>query len=136
MTYIARPPIAEIIKAAAFYIGRPPADLKGPDRTRELAHTRHAITAVATRHGYSCPDIGAALGGRDHTTALHSRQRAAELLEVSQWFRDLVSAIEAATAPAPRPVATVFERPGAEWERLKRRIAKLEYELEQLKGAR
>lgn len=43
----------------------------GKSRARPIVHVRHIVMHLATVAGHSSPVIGAALGGRDHTTVIH-----------------------------------------------------------------
>ena len=45
--------------------------LLGRNRKREIAWPRQEAMLAAYREGYSYPEIGMMLGGRDHTTILH-----------------------------------------------------------------
>ena len=56
------------------------AELLSARRTRTIARPRQVAMALAkelTTH--SLPEIGAAFGGRDHTTVLHACRKIAEL---------------------------------------------------------
>ena len=60
------------------------ADLMSKRRNRSVARPRQVAMALAkelTRH--SLPEIGAAFGGRDHTTVLHACRKIKELRDVS-----------------------------------------------------
>jgi chromosomal replication initiation ATPase DnaA len=73
--------MAEIARRVACEHGLTVADLKGPRRTRNLAHPRQQAMSEMygemTEHGHrwSLPQIGLFLGGRDHTTVLHGVRR-------------------------------------------------------------
>lgn len=79
-----------LAQTAADY-GLSPAEIRGPRRFRVFIHPRQdfmwrcrQIKWPGGRHRYSYPVIGAFLGGRHHTTALHgdrahARRMAAEL---------------------------------------------------------
>lgn len=41
-------------------------------RTKHLSHARHVAAWLMRQGGMSYPEIGRALGGRDHTTAMNS----------------------------------------------------------------
>ncbi len=74
----------EIIEAAAKFYNTTYKDLIGKSRKKELVWPRQiAIFLIREDIGTSYPTIGAELGGRDHTTAMHSynkiRQEIVEL---------------------------------------------------------
>jgi len=60
-----------------------PALLKGPRRDRALVMARFAAVALVLEccPELSLPSIGRLMGDRDHTTIIHSRRRAGELLQ-------------------------------------------------------
>lgn len=66
------PTLARIVRAAARHHGVSVAALSGPGRSRTVAAARCLAMYLARRlSGSSYRTIGAALGGRDHTTVLH-----------------------------------------------------------------
>ena len=46
----------------------------GKSRKRELVYVRNAIVAALTSNGWTVKLIGRMMGGRDHSTAIHSRE--------------------------------------------------------------
>ena len=71
------------------------AELLSARRTRTIARPRQVAMALAkelTTH--SLPEIGAAFGGRDHTTVLHACRRIAELRDsdarINQDYNNLL----------------------------------------------
>lgn len=63
----------EIVEATAKYYNTTYKDLIGKSRKKELVWPRQiAIFLIREDIGTSYPTIGAELGGRDHTTAMHS----------------------------------------------------------------
>ncbi|MCL6653504.1 hypothetical protein A6R70_14520 [Agrobacterium rubi] len=52
------------------------ADIKGQSRTDRICRPRHLIVhAIKTELGKSWPEIGRFIGGKDHTTCLHSYRK-------------------------------------------------------------
>lgn len=47
-----------------------------------------AVYAARQLTHYSLQEIGAVLGGRDHTTILYAEQRATALAQSSRWFAE------------------------------------------------
>ncbi len=71
-----------IVKTTAQVYELKPADLKGQKRSRNVAIPRQVAMYLCRKHTQaSYPEIGAALGGKDHTTALNAYNRINERLE-------------------------------------------------------
>ncbi len=74
--------IDNIQKTVAEYYKIRVADLLSPRRTRSITRPRQIAMALAKElTNHSLPEIGAAFGGRDHTTVLHACRKVAELKE-------------------------------------------------------
>jgi chromosomal replication initiator protein len=74
--------IENIQKTVAEYYKIRTADLLSAKRTRSIARPRQVAMTLAkdlTKHSY--PEIGAAFGGRDHTTVLHATKKIKSLRE-------------------------------------------------------
>jgi chromosomal replication initiator protein len=81
--------IENIQKTVADYFKLRMNDLLSQRRSRSVARPRQIAMALAkelTQH--SLPEIGAAFGGRDHTTVLHACKRVRELLESDTQMRE------------------------------------------------
>lgn len=64
--------LRRVIGVTARRFGLAPADLAGPSRSRQVAQARAMAMYLGRRlTGKSLQAIGAAFGGRDHTTVLH-----------------------------------------------------------------
>ena len=61
----------EIAAQVAARYGLTVDDLKGPETARRYSRPRHEAMWLMKQAGRSYPQIGAFLGGRDHTTAMH-----------------------------------------------------------------
>lgn len=85
--------IADIVAETEEYFSFPHGTITGPGRTKDVAHARHIACAVAISQGHSSPEIGRAMGGRDHTTILSNARRAKELAGTDPAFRDALDAI-------------------------------------------
>jgi chromosomal replication initiator protein len=70
-----------IIDSTCRIFGVTPDELAGPSRARRIAHARFALAWAMRQHDPGRPfaAIGAALGGRDHTTILYAIERAEAL---------------------------------------------------------
>ncbi len=65
------------------------------ERTREIAQARQIAMYLAKQHTKApLTSIGAAIGGRNHATVLHSCKAVANLIETDKSFRALVEEIE------------------------------------------
>lgn len=93
-----RPKLAtakSIIEKVAAYYDLPIGDLTGTKRDKEIVVPRQ-IAMYLMRHelGLSFPKIAAAVGGRDHTTAIHSVAKIERLLETDEALRSELSEIK------------------------------------------
>jgi|YNPNPStandDraft_1061719.scaffolds.fasta_scaffold40324_2 chromosomal replication initiator protein len=85
--------IPEIIAAVSAHYGISEEELLGPSRHKEVVVPRQMVMYLA-RHeaGASLPEIGQALGGRDHTTILHGAQKiACEIERKDTLRRDVIN---------------------------------------------
>lgn len=82
----------QVIEIVATHYGLTVADIKGRRRTADIAHARQvAMYLLREEHALTLPNIGALLGGRDHTTVRHGVGRVVELNdEDERTRRDLV----------------------------------------------
>ena len=72
----------QIIEAVAHHFGVEIAALQGRSRSQAIARPRQiAMYLIRKETGASLPQIGAELGGRDHTTILYGCERIADLIE-------------------------------------------------------
>lgn len=66
---------ADILEAVCDHFGLRPAQLLGKRRTRSLARPRHIVMYLARQlTNASLHEVGAHLGGRDHTTVIHGER--------------------------------------------------------------
>lgn len=82
-----------IVKAVAAHFDLKVADLKSARRGRQIAFPRQVAMYLCRRHtGASYPEIGQALGGKDHTTALNAFNKIGQRLsdpEVRSQVEDI-----------------------------------------------
>jgi chromosomal replication initiation ATPase DnaA len=83
----------DILTAVQIATGTTLAGLRGVARPRHLVRARWAAMLLLTRAGYSTLVAGEMLG-RDHSTVIHGRDKAAALADTDPQFRGLVSRIE------------------------------------------
>jgi chromosomal replication initiator protein len=83
----------EILKAVADYYNLTVKDLRGARRTRRIALPRQiAMYLIREETDASYPQIGAQLGGRDHTTILYGYERInSQIEEDSQLRREIMT---------------------------------------------
>jgi len=72
----------QIVNEVALHFGIEVTALRGRGRSRAVARPRQiAMYLIRQEIGESLPQIGALLGGRDHTTVLYGCERIADLIE-------------------------------------------------------
>jgi len=59
------------LRALADFYGLTVEDITGKSRTKRIIPARHHAMAVLRQRGWSYPEIGRKLGGRDHSTVIH-----------------------------------------------------------------
>jgi chromosomal replication initiator protein len=78
----------DIIQAVASFFNVSPEELRGTRRTRSIAQPRQiAMYLMREETDASLPQIGAELGGRDHTTVLYGYERVRARLEQDDGFK-------------------------------------------------
>jgi chromosomal replication initiator protein len=78
----------EVVSAVAQAFGVPLERMLGRDRSREVALPRQiAMYLLREEANISLPQIGATLGGRDHTTVMYGCDKIADLLERDDRLR-------------------------------------------------
>ena len=81
----------EIIESVSDIFGVPVEKVMSRDRTRDVALTRQVIMYLMREEAnVSLPQIGLAMGGRDHTTVIHACEKVSSLLKTDNSFRSQV----------------------------------------------
>ncbi len=81
----------EIIESVSGVFGVPVEKVMSRDRTKDVALTRQVIMYLMREEANaSLPQIGQAMGGRDHTTVIHACEKVAQLLQTDNQFRTRV----------------------------------------------
>ena len=84
----------DVLRAVAAYYGVPADALRAKRRDKEAVTPRQvAMYLLREETGLSLSDVGARLGGRDHTTVLHGCEKIAALLTHDHRLYDDVAAI-------------------------------------------
>jgi chromosomal replication initiator protein len=84
----------QIIDTVAAFYGVPSEDLRGPDRTKEVAMARQvAMYLLREETDASLPAVGESLGGRDHTTIMYGYKKIADMIERDDNLRRQVIAL-------------------------------------------
>ncbi len=79
---------SDIFKAVANFYSVTPDELRSPRRTRRIAQPRQIVMYLMREEtDASLPQIGAELGGRDHTTVLYGYERVRARLEQDDQFK-------------------------------------------------
>ena len=87
--------IDHIIQVVCEYLNLDFARFNSTERTREIAQARQIAMYLAKQHTKApLTTIGAAIGGRNHATVLHSCKAVTNLLETDKAFRHQVEEIE------------------------------------------
>lgn len=88
MRPVAKVTMEDILNAVSGYYNLRPEDLTGPRRSQNLAIARQVAMYLARDlTDLSLPQVGQALGGRDHTTVLHGCEKIAALFEKDDEIR-------------------------------------------------
>lgn len=83
-----------IISTVSRFYEIPQSEMTGSSRRQPLARQRQVAMYVCREHtGLSLPKIGAAFGGRDHTTVMHAVNKITGLIQTDKAIFDEVSAI-------------------------------------------
>jgi chromosomal replication initiator protein len=83
-----------IISTVSQFYEIPQTEMIGASRKQPLARQRQVAMYVCREHtGLSLPKIGAAFGGRDHTTVMHAVEKITGLIQSDKLIFDDVSAI-------------------------------------------
>jgi chromosomal replication initiator protein len=84
----------EVVRKVADVFGVTVDRILGRNRSQEVALPRQvAMYLLREESNFSLPQIGEALGGRDHTTVMHGYQKVADLLERDDRLRRQVIGI-------------------------------------------
>jgi chromosomal replication initiator protein len=87
--------VSQVIAGVTRYYRVSDQEIKGRRRTREIVRPRQVAMYLArTETQASLPEIGGALGGRDHTTVLYGVQKIEGLLEQDNTLRRDVATIQ------------------------------------------
>jgi chromosomal replication initiator protein len=80
--------LADVVRTVANAFGVTVDRLMGRDRSQEVALPRQvAMYLLREEANYSLPQIGQAMGGRDHTTVMYACEKVADLLERDDQLR-------------------------------------------------
>lgn len=86
----------DIARACAIHFDISIAEIKSARRQRNVTNARQvAMYLCKILTSRSLPEIGRRMGGRDHTTVLHSTRVIAKRIETDEKFRADISAIRA-----------------------------------------
>jgi len=77
----------KIISLCADVLGCGPYQITGSNRYKPIRDYRHIVAVELLSHGYTYAATGQALGGRDHSTIVHSRKQYEALFDTDPEFR-------------------------------------------------
>jgi chromosomal replication initiator protein len=98
--------IEQILQAVAAQYGVGIDSLVGPRRSRELATARQVAMYLARQMTrMSLPQLGEALGGRDHTTIMYGCEKITALIETDDRLRRQIQEVKNALSARNQPVA-------------------------------
>ncbi|MHB9099093.1 MAG: chromosomal replication initiator protein DnaA, partial [Syntrophales bacterium] len=87
--------IDEIIKAAANKLNIKIADIRSPKKNKNLVLARQISMFLAREMtSASFPDIGAKIGGRDHSTVIYGHNKIKKLMETDKTLRDIIEEVQ------------------------------------------
>ncbi len=86
--------IEAIKREVAERYGLTVADIEGPSRRKDIAHARQVAIYVARELTQSSfPALGAAFGGRDHSTIMHAYQKMQDLLRDTPLLKNEIESL-------------------------------------------
>lgn len=83
-------PVERRIAQAARLLGVAPRQIVGVGRRKTVAGARHVAAWLLRQDGWSFPEIGTHLGGRDHTTIMNSCARIDDERESDPELREVL----------------------------------------------
>jgi chromosomal replication initiator protein len=87
--------VEEVLKAVAAHYGLKVSELKSSRKSRYISRPRQVAMYLARRlTGLSFPEIGKALGGKDHSTVVKGVQRVEKMMAQDPELTDTVRAVE------------------------------------------
>lgn len=87
--------VEDVLRVVSAHYGVRPADLKSSRKSRDISRPRQVAMFLARRlTNASFPEIGLALGGKDHSTVVKGVQRVEKLLVEDPELADTVRAVE------------------------------------------
>ena len=87
--------IEEILKAVSTFYDVKISELKSKRRHKSIALPRQVAMYLARAHGkFSFPEIGRALGGKDHSTAIHAVRKIEKSLKENSEIKGTIKSIK------------------------------------------
>ena len=97
---------SDIVSVVAKMFGVDPDKIMSRDRSRDVSLSRQVVMyLMREEENVSLPQIGQALGGRDHSTVIHGCEKIAGLLERDNRFRRQFNQIRDQLYGMPHPLA-------------------------------
>lgn len=112
---------AAVLVAVAVATGVAVETITGPRRLKSAANARHLAVYLLRRTSHlSYPEIGALLGGRDHSTIMHADRKIAgrrqdpEIARLLDACGEQLGVAPGAGLPGPEEMAVYYEAPPPE----------------------
>ena len=87
--------IEEVIKTVAAKLNIKITDIKSPKKNKNLVLARQISMFLAREMtSASFPDIGAKIGGRDHSTVIYAHNKMKRIMETDKTLRELVEEVQ------------------------------------------
>ncbi len=99
-------PLEQVLKAVSSGFNVPVDKILARDRSRDVATARQVVMyLLRNEENMSFPQIGEALGGRDHTTVMHACEKVSTLLERDARFRATFTKVHDELYGVGQPIA-------------------------------
>jgi chromosomal replication initiator protein len=87
--------VDEVVKTVAAKLNIKITDIKSPKKNKNLVFARQISMFLAREMtSASFPDIGAKIGGRDHSTVIYAHNKMKRVMETDKTIRDLVEEVQ------------------------------------------
>ena len=87
--------VEDVLRVVATHFGVRPADIKSSRKSRDISRPRQVTMYLARRlTKASFPEIGQALGGKDHSTVVKGVQRVEKLMAQDPELADTLRVVE------------------------------------------
>lgn len=103
--------ISDIVTIASRLSGAPEKRIFGEGRRHNICAVRAAVYIIAREHGYTFPEIGQRIGGRDHSTVIHGYNALPRYRHYFGFVDEFVEAVRANALALPPFVSETDWKP-------------------------